>query len=148
MKKNLFTLHFSLLLAALLLVGTASVFAQSKLEKRYAYTLKNLHLDKKTEAQFAPVLKAYLTEKKAAGDIYDDLKKKYKAAEKAGTLTDAQATQLLNAKLTSEQKELVVRKKYISEFLKILKPKKVYYALDYANDKLSKIEGKDKDMDD
>ena len=145
MKKNHYSSIFAALLAAFLLVGTASVFAQSKVEKRYAYTLKNLHLDKKTEAQFGPVLKAYLTEKKAAGDIYDDVKKKYKAAEKAGTLTDAQATQLLNAKIQSEQKELDVRKKYLPEFQKILKPKKVYYAFDYANDKISKIDGKDKE---
>ena len=135
----------SLLTAVMLCGFTLTTSAQSKVEKRYTYTLKNLHLDKKTEAQFAPVLKAYLTEKKEAGDIYDDVKKKYKAAEKAGTLTDAQATQLLNAKLASEQKELEVRKKYIPEFQKILKPKKVYYAFDYANDKMSKVDGKEKE---
>ena len=62
------------LLSALMLCGIiTTVSAQSKLEKRYTYTLKNLHLDKKTETQFAPVLKAYLTEKKKAGDIYDKL---------------------------------------------------------------------------
>ncbi|MBR6432788.1 MAG: hypothetical protein IKS70_00085 [Bacteroides sp.] len=145
MKKNHYSAIFAVLLTAVLLVGSPQAFAQSKLEKRYAYTLKNLHLDKKTEAQFAPILKAYLTEKKAAGDIYDDVKKKYKAAEKAGTLTDAQATQLLNAKIESEQKELNVRKKYIPEFQKVLKPKKVYYAFDLAGDKMSKIDGKDKE---
>ena len=31
----------------------------------------------------------------------------------------------------------------IEEFQKVLKPKKIYYAFDYANDKMSKIEGKD-----
>jgi len=139
MKKIIFVL------VAIFVIGTTQTFAQSKLEKRYSYTLKNLHLDKKTEAQFAPILKAYLTEKKAAGDIYDDVKKKYKAAEKAGTLTDAQATQLLNAKIQSEQKELDVRKKYLPEFQKVLKPKKVYYAFDFANDKMSKIDGKESD---
>lgn len=134
------------LLSALMLCGIiTTVSAQSKLEKRYTYTLKNLHLDKKTETQFAPVLKAYLTEKKKAGDIYDNVKKKYKAAEKAGTLTDAQASQLLNAKIESEQKELDVRKKYLPEFLKILKAKKVYYAFDYAGEKMSKIDGKEHD---
>lgn len=139
MKKIIFVL------VAIFVIGTTQTFAQSKLEKRYSYTLKNLHLDKKTEAQFAPILKAYLTEKKVAGDIYDDVKKKYKAAEKAGTLTDAQATQLLNAKIQSEQKELDVRKKYLPEFQKVLKPKKVYYAFDFANDKMSKIDGKESD---
>lgn len=131
-------------LAAILIAGVSTTaIAQSKVKKRYDYTLKNLHLDKKTEAQFAPVLKAYLDERKAAGDIYDDVKDKYKAAEKAGTLTDNQANQLLEAKIKSEEQELVVRRKYTAEFKKVLKPKKVYYALDFANDSMSKIEGKE-----
>lgn len=130
-------------LAAILIAGVSTTaIAQSKVKKRYDYTLKNLRLDKKTEAQFAPVLKAYLDERKAAGDIYDDVKDKYKAAEKAGTLTDNQANQLLEAKIKSEEQELVVRRKYTAEFKKVLKPKKVYYALDLANDSMSKIEGK------
>ena len=130
-------------IAAILLAGVSTTaIAQSKVKKRYDYTLKNLRLDKKTEAQFAPVLKAYLDERKAAGDIYDEVKDKYKAAEKAGTLTDNQANQLLEAKIKSEEQELVVRRKYTTEFKKVLKPKKVYYALDLANDSMSKIEGK------
>ena len=142
---SLFTFHFSLLLAAFLFVGTTQVLAQSKTEKRYAYTLKNLHLEKKTEAQFGPILKAYLNERKAAGDIYDNVKKKFKAAEKAGTITDAQAKQLFEAKLESETKELAAKKKYYPEFLKVLKPKKVWYAFDLANDKMTKIDGRDSD---
>ena len=100
-----------------------------------------------TAEKFGPVLKSYLTDKKEAEDIYDDVKDKYKAAEKAGTLTDAQATELLNAKFESAEKELAVKKKYLAEFRKILKPKKVYYAFDLASDKMSKIDGKDKDKD-
>lgn len=138
MKKFLF-----LLAAITLLTAATPAQAQSKLEKRYAYTLRNLRLDKATEAKFGPVLKAYLTEKKAAEKKYDDLKDKYKSAEKAGTLTDAQATQLLEAKFECAGKELEVKKKYLAEFQKILKPKKVYYAFDFANDKMSKIEEKD-----
>ncbi len=133
----------SLLLLALACTFTATLHAKSKLEKRYDYTLKNLKLDKETEAKFAPVLKAYLTERKAANDKYDDLKDKYKSAEKAGTLTDSQATQLIEAKMECAAKDLEVRKKYYDLFRKVLKPKKVYYAFDLANDKMSKIEGKD-----
>ena len=139
MKKRL----LSLLLLALACTFTATLHAKSKLEKRYDYTLKNLKLDKETEAKFAPVLKAYLTERKAANDKYDDLKDKYKSAEKAGTLTDSQATQLIEAKMECAAKDLEVRKKYYDLFRKVLKPKKVYYAFDLANDKMSKIEGKD-----
>ena len=124
---------------------STATFAASKLEKRHAYTLKNLNLDKKTEAAFSPILMQYLAEKKAAGKKYDDLKDKYKAAEKAGTLTDGQATQLLEAKFECDAAELEVKKRFYPEFLKVLKPKKVYYAFDLSNDKMSKIEGKDKD---
>lgn len=132
------------LTAALLALGTATpALAQTKLEKRYTYTLSNLHLDKQTEARFGPVLRAYLTERKAANDIFDTVKDKYKAAEKAGTLTDAQAKQLMEAKLESDQKELDAKRKYYPEFLKILKAKKVWYAFDLAGDKMSKIEGKE-----
>ena len=133
------------MLSAVLLSVSTATFAASKLEKRHAYTLKNLNLDKKTEAAFSPILMQYLAEKKAAGKKYDDLKDKYKAAEKAGTLTDGQATQLLEAKFECDAAELEVKKRFYPEFLKVLKPKKVYYAFDLSNDKMSKIEGKDKD---
>ncbi len=136
-----------LLTAALLLTIPASSFAASKLEKRHAYTLKNLNLDKKTEAAFSPILMQYLKDKKEAGKKYDDLKDKYKAAEKAGTLTDNQATQLLEAKMECDAAELEVKKRYYPEFLKVLRPKKVYYAFDLSNDKMSKIDGRDKDKD-
>ena len=77
--------------------------------------------------------------------LLKDVKKKYKAAEKAGTITDAQAKQLFEAKLESESKELAAKKKYYPEFLKVLKPKKVWYAFDLANDKMTKIDGGDSD---
>ena len=138
MKKILF-----LLLTAFLLSITTTTFAGAKMDKRHAYTLKNLKLDKKTQAQFSPILMQYLQDKKEANKKYDDLKDKYKSAEKAGTLTDSQATQLLDAKFECAAKELEVKKHYYAEFLKVLKPKKVYYAFDLANDKMSKIDGKE-----
>ena len=135
----------TLIAVVVMLSITATAAAQTKTEKRYAYTLQHLKLNKQTEAKFGPVLKAYLDERKAAGDIYDEVKKKYKAAEKAGTLTDAQAKQLFEAKLESETKELAAKKKFYPEFLKLLKPKKVWYAFDLANEKMSKIDGKEKE---
>ena len=135
----------TLIAVVVMLSITATAAAQTKTEKRYAYTLQHLKLNKQTEAKFGPVLKAYLDERKAAGDIYDEVKKKYKAAEKAGTLTDAQAKQLFEAKLESETKELAAKKKFYPEFLKVLKPKKVWYAFDLANEKMSKIDGKEKE---
>ena len=138
MKKIIF-----LLLTALLTLSTTATFAGTKMDKRHAYVLQNLKLDKKTEAAFSPVLMGYLKAKKEANKEYDDLKDKYKSMEKAGTLTDSQATQLLDAKFTCDAKELEVKKQYYEEFKKILKPKKIWYAFDLANDKMSKIDGKD-----
>ena len=45
--------------------------------------------------------------------------------------------------MEADAKELEVKKKYYVEFKKVLKPKKIWYAFDYASEKLSKIEGKD-----
>ncbi len=134
---------FIIITMSLFTLALLPAFAGPKLEKRYEYTLRKLKLDKATEAKFAPVLRAYLTEKKAANDIYDDIKDKYKAAKKAGTLTDKQATELLEAKFVADAKEQEVKKKYYAEFKKILKPKKIFYAFDYASEKLSVIEGRE-----
>ncbi|MCR5819898.1 MAG: hypothetical protein K6F94_02955 [Bacteroidaceae bacterium] len=128
------------IIAAFFLLAAQPSQAASKLEKRYAYTLKHLKLDKTTEAKFGPVLHKYLEERKAANDIYDDVKDKYKAAEKAGTLTPAQGLALVEAKLESDTKMIAVRKKYLAEFKKVLKGNKIYYAFDYSNDKMSKID--------
>ena len=119
--------------------------AVTKTDKRVAYTLRNMKLDAQTKAAFEPLLRQYLKEKKAATQTYDDLKDKYKSAKKAGTLTDKQATQLLDAKLAADAAELQVKKKWRSEFAKVLRPKQVYFAFDYAGDKMSKIDGKDAD---
>ena len=46
------------------------------------------------------------------------------------------------AEVEAETDEIIERKrKYQAEFLKYLKPKKVYYAFDFAGDKISKIDG-------
>ncbi len=133
---------FILLLVATLFAFTSTntAFAGPKMDKRHAYTLRMLKLDKKTEAAFSPILMQYLKEKKAAEKKYDDLKDKYRSAENAGTLTDKQAAQLLEAKWECAAKELEVKKKYNTIFLKMLPAKKVYYAFDYSNDKMSKID--------
>ena len=138
MKKIIF-----LLCASIFMLSATPALAGPKMDKRHAYVLKNLELDKKTEAALSPVLMQYLQAKKEANKKYDDLKDKYKSAEKAGTLTNAQATELLNAKFERDAKELAVKKRYYTEFLKILKPKTVWYVFDLSNDKKEKIDGKD-----
>lgn len=129
---------------ALLLICTtlsAPTMAQSNLELRHQYIMKNLKLNKELTGKFSPVCKSYLEELKVAKSEYSKLKDKYKDAEKNGTLTNGQAEQLLNAKFEADAKELVVRKKYYEEFKKVIPLKKVYYAFDLANDKKSKVKG-------
>ena len=119
--------------------------AGTKMDKRIDYTLRNMKLDKQTQTSFEPMLRQYLTEKKEATKAYEDLKDKYKSAKKAGTLTDKQATQLLNAKLAADAAEIKVKIKWRTEFAKVLSPKQIFYAFDYSGDKMSKIEGRDSD---
>ncbi|MDE7378454.1 MAG: hypothetical protein K2N13_05755 [Paraprevotella sp.] len=129
---------------ALLLICTTlstPAMAQSNLELRHQYVMKNLKLNKELTGKFSPVCKNYLEELKIAKSEYSKLKDKYKDAEKNGTLTNGQAEQLLNAKFEADAKELAVRKKYYEEFKKVLPLKKVYYAFDLANDKKSKVKG-------
>jgi hypothetical protein len=138
---------FTIITLALIVAAMPYEAAQAgtKTEKRVAYTLRNMKLDAQTRAAFEPLLRQYLAEKKAATKEYDDLKDKYKAAKKAGTLTDKQATQLLDAKMVADAAELQVKKKWRVEFAKVLRAKQVFYAFDYSGDKMSKIEGKDAD---
>ncbi|MCM1107669.1 MAG: hypothetical protein NC388_01305 [Clostridium sp.] len=130
-------------LAMLLLVAVLAIpaCAQSNLELRHQYVMKNLKLNKELSAKFSPVCKSYLEALKQAKSGYSKLKDKYKDAEKNGTLTNGQAEQLLNAKMEADAKELEVKKKYYEEFKKVLPLKKVYYAFDLANDKKSKVKG-------
>ena len=125
------------------LAMTAPAQAGEKTEKRVAYTLRNMHLNKQTQAAFEPLLRQYLAEKKVATKEYDNLKDKYKSAKKSGTLTDSQATQLLDAKFKADAAELEVKRKWRKEFLRVLTAKQTYYAFDYAGDKMSKIEEDD-----
>lgn len=137
-----------LLLAAICCITLTAVQpaqAGRKTDLRVAYTMRNMHIDKKTQAAFEPLLRQYLEEKKAATQTYEDLKDKYKAARKAGTITDSQATQLLDAKFKADAAELEVKRKWRPKFAEVLKPKHVYMAFDYSGDKMSKIEGSDKD---
>ncbi len=117
-----------------------TAMGQTNRELRYEYVMKNLKLDKQAAAQFGPLLKNYLEELKQAKAAYSKLKDKYKDMEKAGTLTNGQAEQLLNAKFDAEAKELMVKKKFYTEFKAVLPLKKIYYAFDLANDKKSKVQ--------
>ena len=137
--KKYFTLILPL--AAMLFVSNSMLAQKDKVETRLQHVMNNLKLDKATAAKFQPVCKAFLEEVQNAKSNHSKLKDKYKSMEKAGTLTNAQAEQLLTANLESDTKVLEIRKKYFVEFKKVLPLKKIYYAFDRANDKMSKITG-------
>lgn len=120
----------------------------TKAEKRIAYTLKNLKLNEAQRKSITPMLKDYLDEIKEAKKTYSNLKDKYKTAIDKGTLTDAQAQQLLQAKFAFDIKEAGIRQKYMSKFATTIPYKKVYLCFDFINDKMSKIEGKKNSQED
>ena len=140
MKKLIMTF----LIALLPVVGVISVSAQNKEQIKSSYVLKNLRLDKNTASKFKPLFLNYLKEMKVAKDTYDDLKDRYKASIKKGTLTDSQANQLLNAHWNSDACELAVKKKYTTIFTSCIGAKRTFLAFDYASDSMKKMKGESK----
>jgi Skp family chaperone for outer membrane proteins len=141
-------LVFSLLVAMLPLMGVISASAQNKSQIKCGYVLKNLKLDKATAAKFKPLFMNYVNELKAAKDVYDNVKDKYKPAIKSGRLTDAQASQLLNAHWNSDARETAVKRKYTSVFTSCIGVRKTFEAFDYASDSMKKMKGGKKSDDD
>lgn len=139
MKHTIITLLFGLF--------ALSTFAQKTSELRYDYVIKNLKLDKATEAKAGPVIKAFIKEMKEAGDIYDDVKSKHKAAIKNGTLTNNQAAALNKAKLDSDAKETAVRKAYYAKFKAVMSEKQTFLCYRLCADKKSKFMPNSKDED-
>lgn len=137
-----------LCILSLCLGFTAQAASPSKAEKRIAYTLKNLRLNEAQRKSITPLLQAYLSEIKEAKKPYSALKDKYKTAIDKGTLTDAQAEQLLKAKFAFDIKEAGIRQKYMPKFATAIPYKKVYLCFDFINDKMSKIEGRKGSQDD
>ena len=115
--------------------------APTKQQKKVAYAIKNLKLDANTSKTLQPLLMAYLTELKAVQKPYDDLKDKYKANIKNGSINDKVASALLTAKWDTAKKEVAIKEKYQKKFLEVISAKKVWYCFDLLNDKMSKIEG-------
>lgn len=116
----------------------------TKSERRIAYTIKNLKLSQQQQNKLKPLLVAYLDEMKEAKKQHKALEKKYESAIKNGTLTDAQAKALLQAKFDSDQKEIVIKKNYLSKFTSTIPTKKVFVLYDLINDKMSKVDGQKK----
>jgi len=134
-------LIMTFLIALLPVIGVLDASAENKEQIKSGYVLKNLRLDKTTEAKFKPLFLNYLKEMKEAKDVYDNVKDKYKAAIKKGNLTDNQAAQLLNAHWNSDAREIAIKKKYTTIFTPCIGVKRTFLAFDYASDSMKKMKG-------
>lgn len=129
-------------LALALLFGAPTLMQAGKnADLRVSYVLKNMGLNKETQAKLRPLLQSYLADKKVANKEYDDMKEKLQASISNGTLTEKQAQTLLNLKWVSDEKELAVKKAYEKKFRTVLSAKKTYLCFTLLNDKKSKIKG-------
>ena len=137
-------LIMTFLIALLPVVGITNASAQTKEQIKSSYVLKNLRLDKNTASKFKPLFLNYLKEMKEAKDVYDNVKDKYKASIKKGTLSDSQADQLLNAHWNSDAREVAVKKKYTTIFTSCIGAKRTFLAFDYASDSMKKMKGETK----
>lgn len=137
-------LIMTFLIALLPVVGITNASAQTKEQIKSSYVLKNLRLDKNTASKFKPLFLNYLKEMKEAKDVYDNVKDKYKASIKKGTLSDSQADQLLNAHWNSDAREIAVKKKYTTIFTSCIGAKRTFLAFDYASDSMKKMKGETK----
>lgn len=104
-------------------------------EKRLAYVVKGLKLDKSTQTKFSPLFRAYQKELREAKDVYNAPKRRLKSQITAGTLSQNQAQSLLNAHWLADEKEVAVKKKYTPLFVKLLGAKKAYQMFRLSNDK-------------
>src|SRR5574344_1540361 len=120
---------FKIALMAILFLSFSNVsLAQSAKDRwRCQHVVKGLKLSKELSAKFSPVFYAYLKELHQAGDVYDNLKDKYKTQINKRQLSVEQAQQLLNAHWDSDEKQVQVRQKYTQLFGKILKMNYVFY---------------------
>jgi len=125
---------------AILFISLSNVsFAQSTKDRwRCQHVVKGLKMSKELSEKFSPLFYAYLKELRQAGDLYDNMKDKYKAEIDKRQLTVEQAQQLLDAHWDSDAKQVQVRQKYTQLFSKVIKLPYVYYTFKLSNDKAQK----------
>ena len=128
-----------IIIALLVALTATGAYAQKTSELRYNYVMKNLKLDKATATKAGPVIKSFIKEMKDAGDIYDDVKDKYKSDIKNGTLTNKQAASLNQAKVESATKEAAVKSTYYTKFKQVMSEKQTFLCFRLCADKKSKF---------
>ena len=124
-------------LALLATTGSATLLAQTAKQTAHInYVLKNMKLDNATKTKFRPMLLSYYEDIAAVKKDNKELKEKYKTADEAGKLTDAQCDLLFNSKQKQETDELAIRKKYYAQFKTVLTVQQAYKAIRLCNDKV------------
>ena len=124
-------------LALLAMAGSATLQAQTATQTAHInYVPKNMKLDNATKTKFRPMLLSYYEDIAAVKKDNKELKEKYRAADDAGKLTDAQCDLLFNSKQKQEADELAVRKKYYAQFKTVLTVQQAYKAIRLCNDKV------------
>jgi Spy/CpxP family protein refolding chaperone len=132
------------ILSTLLGLGSATVIAQGpppppqhgkhhdkpdkeEMEAQFvAHVTHELKLTPEESQAFWPVHAKYMEEMKA---LRKERKGIMKDAKDDGEITDEEAKTMMNSHFEMKEKELAIEKKYHTEFLKVLPPKKVakYY---------------------
>jgi UTP:GlnB (protein PII) uridylyltransferase len=90
---------------------------------RQQMVASNLGLSEQEGAAFWPVYRSYRMEMSRIGDRLVKLISDYD--DRFDSLTDADATRMLDEYFSIQSSELALRKKYVTQFRKVLPPKKV-----------------------
>lgn len=125
------------LVVCMLLVVLASE-ATPKTAERIDYIFKQLKLSVDQQKKLKPFLQAYFTDIQANKKHHDDLKDKYKSAEKSNKLTDAQAEELMQSKFTKDEKELATKRQFYTRFKTVVGAAKARRIMDLSNDKIKR----------
>lgn len=137
------------ILVASLFFATSAIQAQSTSQLRVKYIEKNIGISATELSKLSPTIKAFVKDIKVAGDIYDNVKSKYKSNLQNNTLNDKQAAELNTAKLASESKICSIKSAYYPKFQKLTSEKVIFKIYKLVSDKKSKfIPGKKKNTED
>lgn len=130
-----------LIFAFFLTIFALGINAAPKAAERIAYIFKEAKISADKQRKLKPFLQAYFSDMESNKQRHDDLKDKYKSAEKAGKLTETQADELMQSKFMKDEKEVEIRRQYYKRFKVVVGAVKAREILDLSNDKIKKGKG-------
>lgn len=155
-----------LLITSLLLLMTASVFAQDgnedrrrqnereKLQSaRIAFLSARLQLDPETAQKFWPIFNEYESKKEGLSSIYNEQKRDLVSETGWRNLTDENANKMLDIYIEQKQAELNLEKRYLNQFREVLDTRQVWMVIridsDFRRSLMRRLsQEKDKNPDD